>query len=61
MSSIAPGICPSVATAETAPLAGRTQPDAGGRCGREGKFEITAELPGLDEKDVEVKLVGNSR
>ena len=27
---------------------------------KENSFEITAELPGLDEKDVEVKLVGNS-
>ncbi|AWM61676.1 Hsp20/alpha crystallin family protein [Stutzerimonas stutzeri] len=27
---------------------------------KENAFEITAELPGLDEKDVEVKLVGNS-
>src|SRR3546814_10571050 len=27
---------------------------------KENSFEITAELPGLDEKDVEVKLAGNS-
>ncbi|AHY42934.1 Hsp20/alpha crystallin family protein [Stutzerimonas decontaminans] len=27
---------------------------------KESAYEITAELPGLDEKDVEVKLVGNS-
>ncbi len=27
---------------------------------KENSFEITAELPGLDEKDVEIKLAGNS-
>lgn len=27
---------------------------------KENAFEITAELPGLDENDVEVKMVGNS-
>jgi len=46
---------------ETAPLwqGGPSRMPAVDVVEKENSFEITAELPGLDEKDVEVKLVGN--